>query len=219
MTTNAAALAADHDETAIIDRIRAGDVSSYAALFQRYNQRVFRAVRSILRDEPESEDVVQQAWVAALENLDRFRGDAAFATWLTRIAVNEALTRHRRRRRMSRLLESVAELGLIELEPSPEQEAASGEIRSRLEAAIDGLPSGYRTVFVLREVEGLDTDETAVCLGLRQETVRVRLHRARRMLQDSLPEYRASEAYRFAGERCARTARIVLERLGIALAV
>jgi len=204
----------------IVRRVLAGERGMYALLLPRHNQRLFRAARAILRRDDEAEDVVQQAWVAAFENLEQFRHESSFATWLTRIAVNEALGRLRRRNRRNdmALVEVQDESAMATEHPSPEEDVAAREMGVLLERRIDALPDLYRVVFILREVEELGTADTAACLGLTEETVRVRLHRARHMLQEALTEtldVAAGHAFRFAGARCDRISRAVLARLGI----
>jgi RNA polymerase sigma-70 factor (ECF subfamily) len=213
----AAPRVADDD---LVRRILAGERTLYAVLITRYNQRLFRAARAILRRDDEAEDAVQQAWVAAFEKLAQFRHESSFATWLTRIAVNEALGRVRTRNRRGdlALVDVRDELSMATEEPSPEEDVAAREMGKLLEDRIDALPDIYRVVFVMREVEEMGTAETATCLGLTEETVRVRLHRARHMLQESLTESlgtATSSVFYFAGDRCSRTAKIVLDRLGI----
>ncbi|SRR6266545_2502431 len=211
------ARAADDD---LVRRILAGERTLYAVLIGRYNQRLFRAARAILRRDDEAEDAIQQAWVAAFEKLEQFRHESSFATWLTRIAVNEALGRVRTRNRRGdlALVDVRDERAMATDGPSPEEDVAAREVGVLLEHTIDALPEIYRVVFVMREVDEMGTAETASCLGLSEEAVRVRLHRARHMLQESLTEClgtATSGVFHFAGERCARTARIVLDRLGI----
>ena len=192
----------------LVERVLDGERDCFAPLMRRYNQRVYRAVRAIVRDDHEAEDVTQQAYVLAYRKLAQFRGQARFGTWLTRIAVHEALSRRRVRTRRGDVAliepdhQSVADSG-----PSPEEAAARRELAHLLESHVDALPEAYRTVFVLREVEELDTAETAECLNLSPEAVRVRLHRARHLLQSSLTEavgLAAPDAFRFDGERCDR---------------
>lgn len=202
----------------IVRRVRAGERELYAVLLRRYNQRLFRAARAILRRDDEAEDVVQQAWLAAFEKLEQFRHESSFATWLTRIAVNEALGRLRTRNRRGdlALVDVRDESAMVTEDPSPEEDVASREMASLLEDRIDALPDIYRVVFVMREVEEMGTAETATCLGVTDETVRVRLHRARHMLQESLTEslgVSASGLFRFDGMRCDRITIRVLDRI------
>jgi RNA polymerase sigma-70 factor (ECF subfamily) len=183
-----------------IAAVLGGDDEQFAALVRRHNQTLFRACRAVLHDDTEAEDAVQAAWLSVYRALSSFRGDASFRTWATRIAVNEASSRLRGRRRLS----------LVPLEDSmssaddPQQEAFAGELGRLLERKIDALPDGMRAVLVLRDVIELDTAETAACLGIGQEAVRVRLHRARHALAESLSDTLAGNVWRFDGDRCAR---------------
>lgn len=174
-------------------RIRNGDTALYEVLMRRYNQRLYRIARAILRDAAEAEDVVQQAYVNAYLHLDQFAERARLSTWMTRIAVYEALARLRRRGRAPEVeIDDTVEgsmpapYGSTPLDP--ERQAFSGEIRELLEAAVDALPERYRSVFVLREVEGLSTAETAESLDVSEETVKTRLHRGKAMLRETLYE-------------------------------
>ncbi len=208
-----AALDPADDET-VVQEVLGGDAGRFEILMRRHNPRLFRTARAILRDDGEAEDAVQQSYLAAFAKLDQFRGDARFSTWMTRITVHEALRRMRKDKRLT-------DLSLIENEsddsaPDPEEQAAGGELRDLLEGAVDALPESYRVVFVLREVEELSTRETAQCLDLTEEAVRVRLHRARAALRDWLYERAdtlANEAFRFAGDQCNRIVAYVLARI------
>lgn len=205
----------------IVERVRAGETALYEILMRRYNQRLYRVARSILGNDAEAEDVMQEAYVRAFAHLDQFEGRAKFATWLTKIAAYEALMRLRKRSRFTDLdkpLESGDLTGIDVLPapgPNPEQQAASSELRGALEAALDSLPDAYRAVFVCREVEGLDTRETAEALGMTVQTVKIRLHRARAHLRKEL--YRRAGvrgAYGFELTRC----NIIVERVFARLA-
>jgi RNA polymerase sigma-70 factor (ECF subfamily) len=215
----------DADLVALACRRHAG---AFRLIMQRHNRRLYRVARSVLGDAAEAEDVVQEAYVRAFAALDGFRTDASLATWLTRIALNEGLGRLRRRRPSVGLevLDSPKERDGMRVipfpgsnsAPSPEQAAARQEIRQVLERAIDGLPEHFRTVFVMRDVEGINVEETAAHLALRPETVRTRLHRARAQLRRTLTAELAStvtEAFPFAGPRCAGLADAVLARLSL----
>lgn len=210
----------------LVELARQGGENAIRTLIERNNQRLFRAARSVLRNDSEAEDVVQETYVKAFTALASFRGEASFSTWLTRIALNEAVSRLRRRRKNSDLeaLDQAvsADTGLVSLFPlslvplPADTEAARSEMRQMLETAIDGLPEGFRTVFVLRDVEGLSTEETADHLALKPETVKTRLHRARRMLRAVLEEeLRGSfaELYPFDGARCVHMADRVIAKL------
>jgi RNA polymerase sigma-70 factor (ECF subfamily) len=189
---------------------------------RRYNQRLYRVARSIVRDDLEAEDVMQQAYVNAYAHLEQFAERARFSTWLTRIAVHEALARVRRRRRHTEIdaMPDRDEPGpiLASRDPSPEQQALTGELRAALEASVDAIPEMYRTAFVLREVEGLSTSEAAECLETSEEVVRTRLHRARALLQRELLERAGSgarDAFGFHARRCDRVVAAVIGQLGI----
>jgi RNA polymerase sigma-70 factor (ECF subfamily) len=171
----------------VIERILAGEGALFELLMRRHNERVYRTVRAILRDEAEVEDVMQAAYLHAFAELSRFEGRSQFVTWLTRIAIHEALARKRRLRRVE---PSEAELERLPMdERNPEERTMDGELRSIVTRAIDGLPEHFRVVFVLRVVQELSGAETAVCLGIPEETVKTRLHRARALLRRGLTEH------------------------------
>ena len=205
---------------------RQGDGAAFRAIMQRHNRRLYRVARAVLHDDGEAEDVVQETYVRAYAALGDFRGDSSLATWLTRIALNEALGRLRRRRptvdietfASARPEARVIPFPLMSPDMDPEQAAARQDVRRLLERAIDALPEPFRIVFVLRDVEELSIEETAAQLGLRPETVKTRLHRARRQLREALDAELASaltEAFPFAGARCARITDAVLKRIGL----
>jgi RNA polymerase sigma-70 factor (ECF subfamily) len=195
---------------------------------QRHNRRLYRVARSVLGDDSEAEDVVQEAYVRAFTHLDGFRGEARLSTWLTRIALNEALGRLRRRRRTVDLkdIDGISDQGEARViflpsarqDSDPEAAAARARIRRLLEEAVDQLPEHFRVVFMLRDIEEMSVEETAGHLGLRPETVKTRLHRARHLLRKSLCATLSStltDVFPFAGARCTRITDAVLERLGI----
>ena len=210
----------------LIERVRAGDAVAFELIMRRYNQRLFRMARSILRNGSEAEDVVQDSYVRAYEKIGDFIGPAGFSAWLGRIVVNEALGRLRTRGRVISLDDygdgpgNGADIRRIETiktqQPDPERLAVNSELRRLLENAIDALPDDFRVVFVLRAVEGLSVVETAEYLSIRPETVKTRFHRARRHLQDNLGaqfETLMPSTFAFAGEHCDRIVAAVLERL------
>jgi RNA polymerase sigma-70 factor (ECF subfamily) len=206
----------------VVDRVRAGDAAMYEVLMRRYNQRLYRTARAILRDDAEAEDVMQDAYVRAYTHLDQFAGRSAFSTWLTRIAVHEALTRLRSRNRHPQV--DVTEYdGEISMKtPSnsldPEQSASAGQLREFLEEAVLNLPDNYRTVIMLRDIEELSTAETAEALDLTEDNVKVRLHRGHGMIRDWLFERigtRAREAFPFMGVRCDRVVEKVFARIQV----
>lgn len=202
----------------IVGLILAGEANLFEHLMRRNNQRVYRAARAIVRDDREAEDVMQDAYVRAYEHLRDFDGRARFSTWLTRIAINEALARTRRSRRQEPL-ESISEDRLMpRTVPTPEQSASDVEMRSVLERAIGELPEDFRVVFMLRAVEEMSGVETAECLGIPEDTVKTRLYRARARLQEILLAElapRATGTFEFAGHRCDRVVAGVLRRLGV----
>lgn len=203
----------------VIQEVLAGNTARFELLMRRYNQRLYRAARAITHDDREAEDVIQQAWVNAFVHLRQFNGEARFATWLTRIAVNESLARVRRRGQYEPFdddLSRVERLMATHTPPDPERQAFTGELRELLERAIDGLPDGARDVFVLREVEGLSTIEAAESLGVSEDVVKTRLSRARAALRHTLLEQvgaTAAEAFTFAGRRCDGLVARVLARI------
>lgn len=213
------AQASDSDGV-LVGRVLAGETALFERIMRRHNQRVFRAARAILRDDAEAEDVMQETYTRAFAHLGQFRGEAQLGTWLVRIAVHEAFARVRRRRRLAPLppADDMEALPMPDraVPVDPEREANNAELRRLLERAIDDLPETYRTVFVLREVEGLSTATTAECLGVSEEVVKTRLLRARARLRDGLYERAgavASGAFTFGAERCDRVVAAVLSRL------
>lgn len=200
-----------HADAEIVARVCAGDVAAFALLTRRYNQRLYRAARAILRDDSEAEDVVQETYLRAFAHLQGFRYEARLGTWLTKIAVNEACARLRRGRR-AHLVDDIEVAGAV----TPEHSAHEGELRSALERAIDRLPARLRVVFVLRALEELSTAETARIVGISPVAVKVRLHRARTAIQRSLSgrfEGASAEAFIFLGVRCLRLTAAVLSAL------
>lgn len=202
----------------IVQRVLAGQTAMFEILMRRHNERVYRAARAVLGDDSEAEDVMQQAYVNAFVHLRQFDGRAAFATWLTRIAVNEAIARARRRSRWRPLDEAEGDVtGGSDSNRSPERQAFAGELRVLLETAIDALPPGCREAFVLRQVEGLSTAETAECLGISEDAVKTRLSRSRALLRRRLTERlgeAAAAVFRFERPRCDRVVAAVLARIG-----
>jgi RNA polymerase sigma-70 factor, ECF subfamily len=203
----------------------AGNGAAFAAIMTRYNRQLYRTARGILRDDAEAEDALQEAYLRAYRALSNFQGGSGLSTWLTRIVINEALGRVRRRRGTACMAEM--DQGLLQanvlLFPGtagvdPETAAARGEVRRLLERAIDDLPENFRLVFACRDMDGLSIDETAAALSIRPETVKTRLHRARRHLRASLQATLLGvldDTFPFGGARCAKTTQAVLRRLGL----
>lgn len=211
---------ADMTDDELVREIRQGNRSCFEPLMRRYNQRLFRVARAIVRNDAEAEDVIQQAYVNAYVHLDQFAERARFSTWLTRIAIHEALGRLRKAGRMPRYDEAPGEESIMERVRSPgqnpEERAYHGELATLIEDAVSKLPGTFRGVFMLRDVEGLSTQETAECLGLNQDTVKTRLHRARAHLRRELTTRvgaSASAAFQFRGARCDRVVAGVMARL------
>jgi len=206
----------------VVDRVRAGETGLYELLMRRHNQRVYRIIRSVVTNDLEAEDILQESWVRAYEHLNQFAGHASFSTWVARIAFHEALARCRTSQRWKPLEDQAGDL-MPEVRrhqttsATPETQAMLGQLGQILQAAVDALPETYRSVFVLREIEQLNTIDTAECLGLSEEAVKTRLHRSRALLRREL-EGRIgstiSEAYSFLGARCDRAVSRVLERIG-----
>ena len=197
----------------VVDEVIAGAAPRFECLMRRHNQRVFRTARAILKDDAEAEDASQQAWLSAYQHLAQWDRRARFSTWLTRIVVHEALRRLKKAGRGD--LELVEGRDASRL-PSPEDETTRVEMRALLERAIDGLPDGFRVVLVLRDLEELSTAEVGEALGLTEEAVRVRLHRARRAMRGALEEAieeHAGELFPFLGERCHRICAAVMSKI------
>jgi len=209
---------AEPDEL-IVQRVLAGETPLFEVLMRRHNERVYRAARAILRDEREAEDVMQEAYVNAYTHLRQFDARAKFSTWLTKIAVNEALARAKRRGRYDLLDEASLETVMpTDTAPDPERQAFGRELGALIESAIDGLGDGYREVFMLRQVEGMSTAETADVLGISEDVVKTRFSRARRALQDDLlarTGEAASSAFTFGQSRCDRVVNAVLAHLSL----
>lgn len=216
--------AATASDAAIVQRVLAGDHALFELLMRRHNQRLYRAARAVLKDEQEVEDVMQQAYINAYTHLHQFEQRSQFSTWLTRIALNEAFGRRRKRRALESMMEMLPErsdptelmASISAPEPDPERQAYAQELHRVLEDAVDTLPETYRVVFMLRDVEGLSTSETGEGLGLGEEAVKTRLHRARAMIRRAVTERIgrvAADAFQFQAPRCDRVVAAVLRRL------
>ena len=204
----------------VIERVLAGETALYEIIMRRYNQRLYRVARAILRNDTEAEDVIQDAYVRAYEHLRQYSGVSPFGAWLTRITVNEALARLRNQGRLQELEamfngNEAAPVLISHLE-SPEQQACTREMGKLLEEAILALPSSYRTVLIMRDLEEMTTADTATALELTEENVKVRLHRARAMLREELFSRAGAgrnEAFPFLGSRCDHIVQVVFQRL------
>ena len=208
----------------LVQRALARDEAAIRTIMQANNRRLFRLARGILRNDHEAEDVVQDAYVRAFTHLDQFRGDSSLSTWLSRIAMNEALGRLRSKHtnvEWSELPNGVLDAQIIQFPLSstddPEKSMAQREIQRVVEHAIDELPEAFRLVFITRVIEGMNVEETAEILGLKPEKVKTRLHRARNLLRENVERKIGPvvmEAFPFAGKRCERLTDAVLKRLG-----
>lgn len=203
----------------VVARVLTGDTAVFELLMRRHNQRLFRLARAVVRSADEAEDIVQEAYVRAYAGLSRFEGRASVATWLARITLHEALRRRRRQKTVRALgTEDAEPRGVGDGSDAVVERAAGAEARALLTGAIDGLPAGLRAVVMLRLVEGISTRETAACLRMTEANVKVSLHRARKMLAESVqrrmvPEFR--QQFTFDGERCDRIVARVFGRLGV----
>jgi RNA polymerase sigma-70 factor (ECF subfamily) len=194
----------DHD---VIDRVLAGARGDFEILVRRYNQRLYRAARAITRDDQEAEDVLQQGWLQVFRNLSQYRGEAAFSTWATRIVVHEAIAAARKRPIVAEVRDSV------DGDVTPDDAVDRVQLGILLERCLNTIPQGNREVLVMRDVLELDTAETAACLGLSEEAVRVRLHRARAAVAAAIDDRITREArnlYSFLGARCDRMTAVVM---------
>jgi RNA polymerase sigma-70 factor (ECF subfamily) len=206
----------------IAERVVGGDRACFEILMRRHNQRIYRVVRSVLRDERDVEDVMQQAYVNAFVHLRQFERRSQFSTWMTRIALNEAFARRKKGQaaagdgavheaRSGELMNSIASPA-----PDPERQAYAGELTRALEQAVDALPEMYRTVFMLRDIEGLSTTETGEGLGIGDEAVKTRLHRARAMVRSAVTARLGEQlpaAFQFQAPRCDRVVASVLAQI------
>jgi len=213
------------NDAELVARAGARDEAAIRAIMQTNNRRLYRIARGILRNDSEAEDVVQETYVRAFTHLESFRGDSSLATWLARIAMNEALGRLRRQRpgvEWTSLPPGTLEAQIIQFPLSassedPEKSMAQREIQNVVEHAIDELPEAFRIVFITRVLEGMNVEETAGILGLKPETVKTRLHRARTMLRENVEKKIGPvvmDAFPFAGRRCERLTEAVMKRLG-----
>jgi RNA polymerase sigma-70 factor, ECF subfamily len=198
----------------IVKRVRAGDRALFEILMRRHNQRLYRTARAVVKDEDEVEDVMQQAYINAFTHLHQFEERSQFSTWLTRITLNEAFGRRRKMRPSEDAGESMDTIRSPQ--PDPERQAYAEELRRVLEDAVDTLPDSYRTVFMLRDIEGLSTQATGEGLGLGEEAVKTRLHRARAMIRQAVTARIgevASGTFQFQAPRCDRVVAAVLAKI------
>lgn len=213
-------------DSELAQRVAAGDQDAFQLLMRRYNQTLYRTARSILKDEADAEDAVQEAYLRAYRGIAKFRGEAKLSTWLVRIVVNEAIARGRKRGRRAEVIRldgeteqdsGAEEMNVNEAGPEqPERAALRAETRGLLEAKIDALPDAFRTVFVLRALEEMTVEEAAAALDIPEATVRTRFFRAKGLLREALAreiDFAIEDAFAFAGTRCDRIVAGVLARL------
>ncbi|RVD19567.1 RNA polymerase sigma factor [Mesorhizobium sp. M4B.F.Ca.ET.017.02.2.1] len=208
-------------DMALVRRALAREADAFRLIIKTHNQRLYRIARGVVRNDAEAEDIVQEAYVRAFASLAAFRGDALLSTWLSRIVINEALGRLRKRKRTVAMPENPdAQIIRFPLNASddPERTMAQRQILALVERATDSLPDVYRSVFIARVIEGFSMDETADLLGVKPETVKTRLHRARALVRKALDDEIGPvllDAFPFAGRRCERLTEAVMKRLGI----
>ncbi len=231
---NPAELANDtSSDTELAQRMVAGDIAALECLMRRHNQSLYRAARSILNNEEEAEEAVQDAYLKAYRNIGQFHGDAKLSTWLIRIVINEALTRQRKQQRRGAIVPIAANVNVDASgaedasmshtlpnanSSSPEQDAHRAEVRQLIERNIDTLPDNFRSVFVLRALEEMTVEETALSLGISEATVRSRFFRARGLMREAIAreiDLNYADAFSFAGVRCDRIVACVLARITV----
>jgi RNA polymerase sigma-70 factor (ECF subfamily) len=210
----------------LVRRALARDAQAFRMIMQRHNRRLYRIARSVLRNSTDAEDAVQEAYVSAFTHLESYRGESSLSAWLSRIVMNEALGRLRRQRptvTLTPLNDGQRDAEIIRFPLStpnddPERTMAQRQILQLVEQATDSLPEPFRLVFVTRVIEGMSVEETADLLGIKTETVKTRLHRARRLVREQLTKQIGPvlmDAFPFAGRRCERMTETVMQRLGL----
>jgi len=192
------------------------DLAAFEQLMRRHNRALYRTARSIVKDDAEAEDVLQEAYLLAFRAMEGFRGESSMSTWLTRIVINEAIARSRKKGRSAEIIQLDGETAMDEHHEQPEQALLRSEARRLIEQKIDDLPDSFRTVFVLRALEEMTVEETAACLDIPEATVRTRYFRARGLLREALSrelDVALEDAFAFDGARCDRIVANVLQRL------
>jgi RNA polymerase sigma-70 factor, ECF subfamily len=214
------------DDAGLVRRALAHDASAFRAIMQKHNRRLYRIARGVLRNNTDAEDAVQDAYLSAFTNLASYRGESTLATWLSRIVMNEALGRLRRRRpnvdlaalELTQGEAEIIQFPLATPNDDPERTMAQRQILQLVEQATDNLPEAFRLVFVTRVIEGISVEETSELLSIKPETVKTRLHRARQLVRDQLDKQIGPvlmDAFPFAGRRCESMTEAVMKRLGI----
>lgn len=223
MTQIAPSLPAEEDDVSIARQVAAGDHAAFERLMRRYNRRLFRLARAVLKDPSEAEDVLQDAYLSAYQSLRQFRGEAALSTWLSRLVLNECSGRLRRHLRRQNVIPMVSSTNRPDVDnvaaqdsELPDRAAGRAQIRSMLEHKLDELPEAFRLVFVMRSVEELSVQDTAQILGIPEDTVRSRHFRARSLLREALAQeidLAERDLFEFGGDHCDRVIARVLARL------
>ncbi len=209
-------------DTDVIRRIQDGEKHLFELIMRRYNPKLFHIGRSIIKDDDEVEDILQETYLKAYENLRTFENRSAFSTWLIKILINTALARSAQMKKFEYDVISNNQNGYItnKLEQpdmeTPEKNTINSELRNYLESAVDNLPQIYRTVFMMREIENMSISETSECLQISESNVKVRLNRAKEMLRENLSGvYKEAEIFQFMGARCDRLVETVMKKLNI----
>jgi RNA polymerase sigma factor (sigma-70 family) len=205
------------DDATVVSRVRSGEKELFEILMRRYNQRLFRVVRSYIHDGDDINDAMQDTWLKAFDKLYQFGGNAAFSTWLIRIGINEALQKIRKNKHRT-INEGIELDNVIQMPASsqtiPETIAMRSEMKLLIEKAVDELPSKYRAVYVMKEIEGMDNAEIAQALALSDSNVKVRLHRARNLMKDALLRLSSdAEIFEFGNKHCDRLVQVVMSRI------
>jgi RNA polymerase sigma-70 factor (ECF subfamily) len=219
MSAQPAAVPEGIPDAVLAARVAAGDGAAFELVMRRHNRRLFRVARSVLRDDADAEDALQEVYLTAYRAIGGFRGESSLATWLSKLVLNHCIARRRRNLRRENIIPMVSDEGLEERgdadegQDTPDRALVRAELRLLLERKIDGLPEMFRTVFVMRAVEEMSVEETARLLDIPEATVRTRHFRARSMLRESLAremDLAEQELFGFDGERCDRIVASVL---------
>jgi RNA polymerase sigma factor (sigma-70 family) len=209
-------------DSAVVSRILSGEKVLFELLLRRHNQKLYRVIRSYLRDHQDIEDTMQETYLKAFNKLDQFRGDSGFSTWLIRIGINEALQRIKKNKNKS-LQEFSADSGSQEhlqlpdpREMNPEKIAIGKEMKNLIESAIDTLPEKYRLIYVLKEVQGMETAEMCACLGITENNAKVRIHRAKILMKERLLQLSSdAEIFEFGNSRCDSLVNKIMRKIGV----
>ena len=208
-------------DTIVIRRVLSGEKELFEILLKRYNQTLYRVIRSYLKDEDDVEDTMQEAYLKAFSKLQQFKGNSSFSTWLIRIGINEALQRIRSLTRNKSVYEHKDDLHaetILQIPDAqhmnPEKNIINKELVALIERSIDQLPDKYRTIYMLKEVEGLENEEIASCLSISSTNVKVRLHRAKELLKETIYELSTdTEPFEFGKSKCDRLIDIIMKRI------